>query len=75
MALRKDLLEDKWLGRLLNVDFIQEVKCRGLSPCGESGEYHTLVVNGPLFKEKLEVEVSGYRSEEKVIFLDYFVKK
>ena len=75
VALRKDLLEDKWLGRLLNVDFIQEVKCRGLSPCGESGEYHTLVVNGPLFKEKLEVEVSGYRSEEKVIFLDYFVKK
>jgi diphthamide synthase (EF-2-diphthine--ammonia ligase) len=46
-----------------------------LSPCGEAGEYHTLVVNGPLFKEKLEVEVSGYRSEEKVIFLGYIVKK
>lgn len=75
VALRKDLLEDKWLGRLLDDDFIQEVKSRGLSPCGEAGEYHTLVVNGPLFKEKLDVDVSGYSSEEKVIFLDYFVKK
>lgn len=71
VALRKDLLEEKWLGRLLDAQFIQELKNKGLSLCGEAGEYHTVVINGPLFRERLDIAFSGYRSVEKVLFLDY----
>lgn len=71
VALRGDLLARKWLGRMLNEEFIQELKDKDLSPCGESGEYHTLVVNGPLFKQKLEVDFNGYRQEGKHLLLEY----
>jgi diphthamide synthase (EF-2-diphthine--ammonia ligase) len=26
-----------------------------ITPCGEAGEYHTLVIDGPLFKKELEI--------------------
>ncbi|NMB36243.1 MAG: diphthine--ammonia ligase [Firmicutes bacterium] len=71
VALRGDLLSKKWLGCMLNEELIQELKEEGLSPCGENGEYHTLVVNGPLFEQKLEISFSGHRQEGKHLFLEY----
>ncbi|MDI6824527.1 MAG: diphthine--ammonia ligase [Bacillota bacterium] len=58
VAVRSDLgLE--WLGRRLDRRCLAELDRaltqRGLSPSGESGEYHTLVVDGPLFQRPLEV--------------------
>lgn len=71
VAVRKDLLDIKWLGRLLDESFIRELKGKGLSLCGERGEYHTLVIFGPLFKKRVDILFSGYRSVEKVAFLNY----
>ncbi|NLJ57159.1 MAG: diphthine--ammonia ligase [Firmicutes bacterium] len=71
VALRADLVQKKWLGRYLNAEFIQELKANGLSPCGENGEYHTLVVDGPLFKQKLKVNFMGHRQEKNHLFLKY----
>lgn len=73
VALRSDLLAEKWLGTILGRAFIQELKNKGLSSCGEAGEYHTLVIHGPLFKKRLEVKFSGYRQVEKVSFLNYIL--
>src|SRR3989344_5961214 len=41
----KEFIED--IKKLINVDI-----------CGENGEYHSLVLNGPIFKKKLEIKVS-----------------
>jgi diphthine-ammonia ligase len=27
----------------------------GLHPCGENGEYHTFIVDGPIFKEQIDI--------------------
>lgn len=75
VALRGDLLAKKWLGCMLDEDFVRELKDRGLSPCGESGEYHTLAINGPLFAKKLEIGFKGYRQEGKHLFLNYDVAR
>ncbi|MDI6894750.1 MAG: diphthine--ammonia ligase [Bacillota bacterium] len=58
VAVRSDLgLE--WLGRTLDrrctAELDRALTRRGLSPSGESGEYHTLAVDGPLFQRPLEV--------------------
>lgn len=53
VALRSDLLDEKWIGRELDEQFLQLCLERGLSPCGENGEYHTLAIGGPLFREHL----------------------
>ena len=71
VALRRDLIEDKWLGRFLDLDFINEIRNKSLSVCGETGEYHTLVINGPLFEEELKIETSGFKTVGNTVLLDY----
>jgi len=29
----------------------------GVDPCGENGKIHTIVVDGPMFKRRIEVEI------------------
>ncbi|MDZ4132603.1 MAG: ATPase, partial [Dethiobacteria bacterium] len=51
VAIRSDLVDQKWLGTIMNSDYIEYCLQIGISPCGEGGEAHTLVVDGPLFSE------------------------
>lgn len=56
VATRADVLGAEWLGRKLDSDFIADLaKSGNIMPCGEAGEYHTLVVNGPIFRNKIEI--------------------
>ena len=56
---RADILGEEWVGRKVDATFVQDLlelcKTVSLTPCGEAGEYHTLVVDGPLFKQRLEI--------------------
>ncbi|OHX10901.1 adenosine nucleotide hydrolase [Chromobacterium sphagni] len=47
------LVADKWLGRVFDRGLIDEMLAEGIDPCGEAGEFHTLVVDGPLFVHPL----------------------
>jgi len=38
--------------------------------CGEAGEYHTLVVDGPLFKKRIEILESSKVQRKGYYFLD-----
>lgn len=52
VSTRADLLGPEWLGRQIDAKFIKEIKLLGnIDPCGEKGEYHTFVYDGPLFKK------------------------
>lgn len=44
-----------FIGRTLDRSFIKDAKKAGSCPCGENGEFHTLVVDGPIFKKKIEI--------------------
>ena len=45
-----------WLGRVLNRQFYDDIlKLPGVDPCGEGGEYHTVITDGPGFKQKIEL--------------------
>lgn len=71
VAIRSDLLAEKWLGRYLGQEFIHELKSKDISLCGERGEYHTLAVYGPLFSERIEVIIKGTRRNGKLLVLEY----
>ncbi|MGF3104751.1 diphthine--ammonia ligase [Rossellomorea sp. DUT-2] len=43
------------LGRTLTHEYIKELEARGIDPCGEGGEFHTTVVDGPIFKQPVPV--------------------
>jgi len=55
-------LDSSWLGRELNQEAKEELLSlhgkHGLSPCGEGGEYESLVLDGPNFMKRLRIEQS-----------------
>lgn len=43
-------LDSRFAGRLLDHSLLAELPA-GVDPCGERGEYHSFVVDGPMFKQ------------------------
>ncbi len=54
-AVRTPPLSEAWLGRPLDRASLAELRelggTRGLDVAGEQGEYHTVVLDGPLFSD------------------------
>ncbi len=55
VSCQADKFDRNFVGRYLDKNLICELKSKGVCPCGENGEFHTLVVDGPLFKRKIEI--------------------
>jgi diphthamide synthase (EF-2-diphthine--ammonia ligase) len=49
---------ERFLGKTLSPALIDELEALGIDPCGENGEYHTLVQNCPLFTRRLDVKIN-----------------
>jgi uncharacterized protein (TIGR00290 family) len=50
-----DSLGEECLGRQIDYNFINDLKgLKDVDLCGEKGEYHTFVYNGPIFKKPVE---------------------
>lgn len=43
----------------------------GVDPCGENGEFHTLVTAGPMFSQALDVVRGEQREEPRFVFTDF----
>jgi uncharacterized protein (TIGR00290 family) len=55
VTVREPWLDATWLGRPLSADMKAVFAARGIDPCGERGEYHTAVVDGPAFARPIRV--------------------
>jgi len=59
VATKANLLGEEWLGQRIDLDFIKHLdelkETKDITLCGEAGEYHTLVIDGPLFKKRMEI--------------------
>jgi uncharacterized protein (TIGR00290 family) len=55
VTVRGDRLSPDWLGRALTIEMLTAFDALGVDPCGEHGEYHTVVVDAPLFSTPLIV--------------------
>lgn len=78
IKVKADLFGEDWLGKEVNMQFINDLP-KDIHPCGEHGEYHTFVLDGPLFQRRIEIteaekklkdgswllDISGYRLGEK----------
>jgi len=60
VAVKADILGKEVLGRKVDRKFLAYLAGldKGITPCGEAGEYHTLVVDGPLFQKRLAITES-----------------
>lgn len=48
-------LPSSLVGRFLDPQTLAEIEAAGADLCGENGEYHTLTIDGPIFKKPLVI--------------------
>lgn len=63
-------LADHILGKYIDKSLIAVFQMLGIDACGENGEYHTLVVDGPVHKEPLEVKTGSQVTHGHYSFLE-----
>lgn len=49
-------LDERFLGREFTHELIAELEAAGVDACGEEGEFHTIIVDGPIFVEAIPVQ-------------------
>ncbi len=55
VSCQADKFGKDFIGRYIDKDLLVELKSKNICPCGENGEFHTLVVDGPLFKRRINI--------------------
>lgn len=55
--------DQRWLGQRLDAPLLSAFAAAGIDICGEHGEYHTFVVDGPLFRHRLNVSLGAVHVE------------
>jgi diphthine-ammonia ligase len=77
ITVKADLLGKEFLGRILDKKLIADIAAldKDITPCGEAGEYHTLVIDGPLFQKRLEIMESEKVTRGEYHFLEILKTK
>ncbi len=72
-CLGQQWFSEEWLGRELNATSVKELEAlakeSGMDPCGEKGEYHTMVIDGPLFKEAINISEFSKEKHDDRLFI------
>lgn len=62
------VLDRAFLGRTFDRQFLSELPS-GVDPCGENGEFHTFVFDGPIFREAIPCRVGEVLMEQRRFYL------
>ncbi len=65
-----NIMGERFLGRKIDNELIAELESMGVDVCGENGEYHTLVLNCPLFANGIHVKISATAQHQDYWFCD-----
>jgi uncharacterized protein (TIGR00290 family) len=64
VCIKSELLDKSFAGRVIDKDFIKDLP-DGVDPCGENGEFHTFVFDGPIFKAPIDYTLG------EIVFREY----
>lgn len=65
-------LPESFCGRDLKSSFFRELP-KDVDPCGENGEFHTFVYDGPVFSESIKVGIGDSRRDSPFVFRDIII--
>lgn len=66
-------LDKSFAGREFDEDFLRDLPA-SVDPCGENGEFHSFVFEGPMFKNSIPVEVGDTVERDGFFFADVIPK-
>ena len=76
VAANAQFLGKEWLGRQIDREFIKDIEALGgIDLCGEKGEFHTFVYNGPIFTKPVEFTIGKKTLKDKNWFLELKLKE
>lgn len=64
------MMPAKFIGRKFTIELMDELESLGIDSCGESGEFHTVVVDGPIFKNRVPIVFKGQHERDGYVFMD-----
>ncbi len=72
VSVRDGFLGKEWLGRKIDDKFLADLKKANsaVDACGENGEFHTLVLDGPIFEKKIIITESDPIHKEGYWFMN-----
>ena len=70
IAAKSELIEENWIGKTVDKSYMDYLRNKGIDVCGENGEYHTLVIDGPIFKKPVKLVETRVIKRDNLWFLD-----
>ncbi len=67
-------LEETFLGKALDKALVRQISKLGSHPCGENGEYHTFVTEGPIFRKAFKITSGEKKKIDNIWFWDISTK-
>lgn len=56
VAVKDGVLDNSYLGKELDNNLLKEFEKIGIDACGENGEFHTVVTDGPIFSKQINIK-------------------
>lgn len=56
VCIKSELLDKHFAGRVIDESFLDDLP-KDVDPCGENGEFHTFVFDGPIFRKPIPFEI------------------
>lgn len=66
-------IPEQFAGKELDKNFLSALP-KNIDPCGENGEFHSFVFDGPMFKEKINIFVGEIVQRDNFVFADILSK-
>ena len=69
------VMGERFLGKKISLELVEELEALGIDACGENGEFHTLVCNCPLFAKPVSVNIFQTLQHENYWFAELVMEK
>ncbi|MGD8428573.1 MAG: diphthine--ammonia ligase [Balneolaceae bacterium] len=69
----QEQISEDFIGRRFNTDFLSDLP-KTADPCGENGEFHSFVYNGPMFQEPVEITLGNKIEYGSQSFIEVYQK-
>jgi uncharacterized protein (TIGR00290 family) len=65
-----DQMGQRFIGKSITPELVEELESMGVDACGENGEFHTLVLDCPIFANKINASVARVLQHESYWFAE-----
>ena len=75
-VINTDKMNEKYIGKVLTQELVNQIEKDGVDICGENGEYHTFVFDGPMFKSAVRFnknEIIRKQNQIRILIQDKIV--